>query len=153
MLPLFWLKNRRSPVSAWRPRSTICGMRHLHVKKITAFAPNEKLKSPWLIALVRAKRMAASRRISACIGQAGTTQSPLFSREHFASRFLIVAYKCARLIEAWSLATVAFRPVGAEPICRGADQRWFVLATQAIPIECDNRFVRQKSNVFSAPVT
>jgi hypothetical protein len=28
-----------------------------------------------------------------------------------------------------------------------------VLATQAIPIECDNRFVRQKSNVFSAPVT
>ena len=61
---------------------------------------------------------AASRRISACIGQAGTTQSPLFSREHFASRFLIVAYKCARLIEAWSLATVAFRPVGAEPICR-----------------------------------
>ena len=69
------------------------------------------------------------------------------------SRSLIIRYECARLIETWSLPIVALRPVRAEPMRKGADQRWFTLATQAIPVECHNGRVTQESNMFRAPVT
>ena len=111
-------KGRFPPTRPATTRSTSYGAPHrrrdrgLQLEKITALAPNEMLEGTWRFALIAATRMAASCCTSACIGQAGTTQSPLLGREQFTSRSFVVPYECARLLETWSLPkVVAFRRV------------------------------------------
>jgi hypothetical protein len=110
------------------------------------------LKGPWRFALILANCMAATRGIRASVREAGGANTPFICREHFAARLFIVANKCARLIDRWSLPMVSAGPICAEPVGHAAEQRGFVLATQTIPAEGHNGHITYEANMFLAPI-
>jgi hypothetical protein len=93
------------------------------------------MERAWNVSLVRSARMAAARRVCACVGKCSAAKVALIGSERSAARGFEFGDEGARLGKRWRLSATLDRPVRAEPVCRDAEQGRLVMAAQTVPVE------------------
>src|SRR5262245_12641141 len=121
-------------------------------EQVVALARHQMLKTSRHETVVAAPGMGAARRIGARIGECSATQTPLVGRERRAARLLVFAHEAPCLLGRRRLPPIVLRPVGAEAVCRNADEGRLVLAAQAVPVERHHRLLAGEADVLLAPV-
>src|SRR5262245_15391506 len=110
------------------------------------------LKASRCVALIRAKRMAAARRVGTRICEARPAQPPLGRRERIPSCLLIICDEGPCLRERRSLSAIAERPIRTESVRGASHQRRLALAAQAVPIERGDGPIADEPHVLLAPI-